>query len=227
LILEKGFDGGSVPTEFFGAGGKMVICHTSGNGYIAGGIYIVRVNEQSADKLPTAMGDLAVSKNAFIGSVGMLPDTLYVAESLDPPYAWSSLGSGGFSPYMRVGTVGLSIGDFVYYLNDAGGKTDASSLSSSRCIGVYEGIPGVVRVMGRTEVANFSLASVTPVLGQPVFLSRDDVDPGGAAGKVSTFIPSIGYVAEVGAVVGVNVATFPLTRQASVMIQIKGIVKRG
>ena len=226
LIVEKGFSGAGAPVEFSGLSGKLVICHTGGNGYVAGAVYLVRENELVADKLSAGTGDLVVTKTVFMGAIGMLPDTLYVAESAEPPYAWTSLGSGGFSPYMRLGTTGILIGDFVYYANDTSGKTDASALISSRCLGVYEGIPGVIRVMGRVEAANFSQASVTPTLGQPVFLSRDDADPGGAAGKLSTFIPSAGYVAEVGTVVGVDVGAFPSTKQAAVMIQIKSIVKR-
>jgi hypothetical protein len=188
---------------------------------------LVQEGEQIAYKISTGIGDLVVTKTVFTGTVGLLPETLYLAESADPPYSWTSLGSGGFSPYMLLPTTGLTAGDFVCYLNDAGVATDASYLATSRCIGAYEGITGVVRVMGKVGTANFSQASATPVLGQSVFLSRADVDPGGAAGTVSTFIPTTGYVAEVGTVVGVNPATFPTTRQAEVMIQIKGIVRRG
>lgn len=147
--------------------------------------------------------------------------SLYVFEN----GLWWSIDRGTLIP---ADNTALDSGYFGYILSDyVVARTDAKYLSKSRCIGAHPGMPGVVAASGVVADAKFSAVSDVPVPGMPVFLARADDEPGdGAAGKVTTFAPSSGIVAEVGLVASVDGPTFTAHRTAEVVLQMKSILKR-
>jgi hypothetical protein len=122
----------------------------------------------------------------------------------------------------------MSDGDFgyVHAVTSSVMKTDAGALVTSRCTGAHVGVDGRLMTTGVVQNAKFSPKSDTPGMNAPVFLARNDDDISGAAGTVSTKAPSSGVVAEVGLVVGVDPLTFPSTRRAAVLLQVKTVTKR-
>ena len=123
-------------------------------------------------------------------------------------------------------TAGLASGQLVYVsANITATPTDARTLAKSRCAGVYDGVAGRIRYDGEVASMLFSAASSTPSPGDPVYVARADDEPlDAAAGKATADRP--GYPAfeeEVGLVLSVNPITFPTTRVAKVLLQIKRI----
>ena len=122
---------------------------------------------------------------------------------------------------------GMSEGYFGY-LDDSTGsiyKTDSNLVAKSRVTGAHVGVSGRLLVGG--VVANARFADNTlPTLNAPVFLAKAVDDSGAGAGKVRLAAPTTGIVAEVGLVVAVDPLTFPSTRTASVLLQVKGICQR-
>lgn len=139
---------------------------------------------------------------------------------------WRALSLEPDSIYSAV-TAGLVSGQFVYIsANNVASPTDAANLSTSRCGGAFFGEAGWIRYAGIVTDAQFSAASSVPAVGSAVYLARADDEPlGGAAGKLTADKPSPPTIeAEVGIVVSVNPVSFPFTRIAKVLVQIKKIV---
>jgi hypothetical protein len=123
-------------------------------------------------------------------------------------------------------TSGLVSGQLVYVsANITASPTDARSLPKSRCAGVYDGVAGRIRYDGEVAAMLFSAASSTPTPGSPVYVAKADDEPlDAAAGKATADAPGVpNYIEEVGLVLSVNPITFPTTRVAKVLLQIKQI----
>jgi len=118
----------------------------------------------------------------------------------------------------------MAEGKFGYFQsNDTVHKADAVSTATSRCCGAHVGVDGKLLTKGSVPSAWFSDAGPTPSPGAPVYLARDADDIGGAAGKVTAQRPTAGIIAQVGLVVSVDPLTFPATRRAHVLLQIKDL----
>jgi hypothetical protein len=75
--------------------GKYGFCHTSGGAYTAGAIYLE--SGLSLDQIPQYKMMMACSRLTFTGTVSMVEDGLYMAESGIAPYSWTLKGDGGAS----------------------------------------------------------------------------------------------------------------------------------
>jgi hypothetical protein len=123
-------------------------------------------------------------------------------------------------------TAGLSVGQLCYVsANITASPTDARTLAKSRCAGCYNGIAGRIQYDGVIDAMLFSAASSTPSPGDPVYVARADDEPlDAAAGKATADRPVYpAYQEEVGLVLSVNPITFPSTRVAKVLLQVKEI----
>lgn len=123
-------------------------------------------------------------------------------------------------------TTGLVDGQLVYVsANNVASPTDARTLAMSRCAGVYDGVAGRIRYDGEVASMLFSVASSVPTPGSPVYAAKADDEPlDAAAGKATADKPAYPATeAEVGLVLSVNPVSFPFTRVAKVLLQIKKI----
>jgi len=102
--IEFAFDG-DVYTPG-GNNGRYGICHTSGGTYTAGALYY----EVGANMLPVPMYKmlLASPEMTFSGTISMVEDAIYMAESASAPYSWTLRGGGSAMGLGVVKTVALS-----------------------------------------------------------------------------------------------------------------------
>jgi len=123
-------------------------------------------------------------------------------------------------------TTGLSVGMLAYIsANSMAGPTDARTLTKSRCAGCYNGTSGRIQYDGVIDAMLFSAASGTPSPGDPVYVARaDDEALNAAEGKATVDEPAYpAFSEEVGLVLSVNPVSFPFTRIAKVLLQVKKI----
>lgn len=123
-------------------------------------------------------------------------------------------------------TTGLSAGMLAYIsANTTASPTDARTLAKSRCAGCYNGTPGRIQYDGVIDAMLFSAASSVPSPGDPVYAARaDDEALDAAAGKATVDKPAYpAFPEEVGLVLSVNPVSFPFTRIAKVLLQVKRI----
>jgi hypothetical protein len=123
-------------------------------------------------------------------------------------------------------TTGLLAGMLAYVsANTTASPTDARALAKSRCAGCYNGTPGRIQYDGVIDAMLFSAASSTPSPGDPVYVARaDDEALDAAAGKATVDKPAYPAIPEeVGLVLSVNPVSFPFTRIAKVLLQVKQI----
>jgi len=123
-------------------------------------------------------------------------------------------------------TAGLTVGQLAYVAaNITAGPTDARTLLEARCAGCYNGVSGRIQYDGTIDAMLFSAASSTPSPGDPVYVARaDDEALDAAAGKATADRPGPpAFAEEVGLVLSVNPVSFPFTRVAKVLLQVKRI----
>ncbi len=90
-LIEFGFDGAEVPAVGTNTG-KFGMCHTSGEIWAAGDIAFD--TGEAIEKIPVFRG-IQISTNVAIeGTVSLIANGLYVAESAGAPYSWRLKGDG-------------------------------------------------------------------------------------------------------------------------------------
>jgi hypothetical protein len=170
-LIRFSFDGASppMPGQYCYQYG---FCHTSGGPYVAGQVYyddgFVHRGIQIYEGLRI------VTTNAVIGAVTLAADNIYVAESINPPFAWTSKGGGsGRKSFTLVynSDGNLSVGNMVYQSYNTGHYvlkvTDNNSINP--VIGIV-----LTLLSGNTvEVAHIGEFSIQDVLtrGRPVYVS--------------------------------------------------------
>jgi hypothetical protein len=102
--IEFAFDGGTYTPGANNA--KYGMCRTSGGAYTAGVIYLE--TGLSLDPIPMYKMMLACSRISFGGTVSMIEDGLYLAESAVAPYSWTLKGDGGASSTGLVKMISVS-----------------------------------------------------------------------------------------------------------------------
>jgi hypothetical protein len=135
------------------------------------------------------------------------------------------IDSGRTETWVGITTV-LSAGMLVYVsANITASPTDARDIAKSRCAGCYNGTSGRIQYDGVIDAMLFSAASSTPSPGDPVYVARaDDEALDAAAGKATVDKPIYPAIQEeVGLILSVNPVSFPFTRIAKVLLQIKKI----
>lgn len=96
ILVEFSFTGASPPSPGTNSG-SYGICHTSGGIYTAGALYY---DNGSTLALTTSYKSQRISTKAtvsFSGTVSMIANGSYVAESATAPYNWTLKGDGGLT----------------------------------------------------------------------------------------------------------------------------------
>lgn len=90
-LIEFSFDGASPPSPGDNTG-KYGLCHTSGGGYTAGAVYYD--DGASVAVVAVYKSQVIVTTDAVTGTVSLVADGLYVAETGSAPYTWTLKGDG-------------------------------------------------------------------------------------------------------------------------------------
>jgi len=189
--IEFAFDGSSYTPG--SNNNKYGLCHTSGGAYTAGVVYLE--NGLDLDPIPIYKMMLACSRITFTGTVSMVEDGLYLAESAVAPHSWTLKGGGGVSGagQVNVVTVAFSYSDIgapVYSTSSipSGSKIVKSTVrvhtafsggSNPTCLVEVDG-PSVDTVLQATVDNNISLGSA------PNYFDNEEIIdvPAGQGGRV-------------------------------------------
>jgi hypothetical protein len=91
VLVEFSFNGGTPPSGGTNSG-KYGMCHTSGGSYNAGELYY---DDGSDLNLVTPYKmQVVMTKVAVAGTVNLIDEGLYIAESASAPYSWTLKGDG-------------------------------------------------------------------------------------------------------------------------------------
>lgn len=109
ILIQFSFNGSSAPSPGSNTG-NYGMCHTSGGLYTAGAIYLD--TGSTLDAVTGYKGQLITTTSAFSGSVSLVANGFYVAQSNTAPFTWTLKGDGapaatGLEKAIKI-TLGLS-----------------------------------------------------------------------------------------------------------------------
>lgn len=203
--LQFYFDGASAPAP--GANtGTYGICHTSGGGFSAGQIYFD--DGVALLAVPMYQGICCSPRAAFTGTVSMIADGLYLAETAATPFNWTLKGDGTpiYTGLVRAIEVPFGFADF-----GVGTKSSTTSIpENARIIRSLVKVttaftPGanptvLVEVNGAATDTTIQTITDNNVKRVAQYDVVDDIPvPAGEGGPVRlTMLPAVGVLAGVG-----------------------------
>ena len=132
FLIEFAFNGGAPPAPGTNTG-KYGFCHTSGGGYNAGAIYLD--NGVALVAAPIYKMHSLVTTTAITGTVSLIANGVYIAQSGAAPYSWTSKGDGAGTNTGTTKSVKLAI------TNVAGNFDSTTSIpSGAKILRVYTDI---------------------------------------------------------------------------------------
>ena len=130
LLIEFSFAGASAPAP--GANtGKYGMCHTSGSTYTAGSIYLD--NGTSLALVTTYKGSVLASTTVVTGTVSLITNGVYVAQTGTAPYTWTLKGDGAASGTGSVKLIKVTV-------PVTGGVSTTVIPTSSKVMAVYTNV---------------------------------------------------------------------------------------